>query len=168
MSQDSRHAVWSQSHDKIFETEGHSVTSKLRPWTGKSTHAFNRLRSISSNPVDEALAGIHDSLSHSLGKGKHDNFFSSWGNSKSSSIYGGKNYYHEHDTFGDKMQKLRQKQDMERRRENSNYFKGVEKAFGKKAGKAMEEAFSGEKSERALNLKSYTKDPRPSSHGRGF
>jgi hypothetical protein len=41
---------------------------------------------------------------------------------------------------------LKQQQEARRKREDAQYFSGVEKAFGKKAGLAMMEAFDGGKS----------------------
>uniref|UniRef100_A0A7S0VEW3 Uncharacterized protein n=1 Tax=Hemiselmis tepida TaxID=464990 RepID=A0A7S0VEW3_9CRYP len=144
MSANSRDAVWSQSHDKIFETEGGSVKSRLEPWTGKSTHAFDRLQGLSSRPVDEALSGIKHTLADSLKRGSGSNFYGSWGGSKPH-----QDFYHQENTWSDQMDKLKQRQAARREKENSAYFKGVDKAFGKKAGKAMEDAFDGSKGGKA-------------------
>lgn len=67
--------------------------------------------------------------------------FGKWGNAEN--FLRKSDRQHSANKWNSQLEKLRQKEAARRRSEDEQYFSGVEKAFGKKAGLAMMAAFDG-------------------------
>mmetsp|Transcript_26528 Transcript_26528/g.54035 ORF Transcript_26528/g.54035 Transcript_26528/m.54035 type:complete len:281 (+) Transcript_26528:54-896(+) len=120
-----------KADDNIFEDEG-QTPKVFHDWTGHGGAAFNYLKTEASNPVAEAEDSISDTLRRATPHRSRYDLYGSWGSSRSR---------HENDRFSNNLKRMREAEEARRRNEDSSFFSGVQKAFGKKEGHFLMKEF---------------------------